>query len=188
MQQVVLVFTKLAWEEYYGPNAKIGDKLKPLHLAVLYEGSQVQSPEVFYCPAQPRVVEYPFPFYYEFYTGFGEYAWGTQLPPIPGVDAHTYVRTSYNYWTHGRKRLDEIPRKPVLIDNIQVWSVVPHRRMASQPLGLGALFGDGHVRFCVGDDLFDKTVWPQTTAWDEGPGDNRQAFDEILRRIEVNQQ
>lgn len=172
----------------YGPNAKTGDKLKPLHLAVFYEEGHIQDPKVFYCPAQPRITMYPFPFYYEFYTGDGSYPWGSVLPTIPGVAEHTYVRTSYNYWTHGRKRLDEIPHKAVLVDNLQTWEVIPHRRGRGDPLGLGALFGDGHVRFCIGADLFDKNVWPPTTVWDQGPGDNRQAFDEILRRIEQNHQ
>ncbi len=29
---------------------------------------------------------------------------------------------------------------------------------------------------------------PSDPAWDKGPGDNRPAFDEILRRIEVSHQ
>ena len=34
-------------------NAKVGEKLKPLHLAVLYEEGHIQDPQVFHCPAQP---------------------------------------------------------------------------------------------------------------------------------------
>ena len=30
------------------------------------------------------------------------------LPTIPGVEGHVYVRTSYNYWTHGKRRMHEL--------------------------------------------------------------------------------
>jgi prepilin-type N-terminal cleavage/methylation domain-containing protein len=172
----------------YGPNARIGDRYKPLHLAVLHETGQIQDPKVFYCPAQPRVAEYPFPFYYEFYTGHGSYPWGSQLPTIPGVEGHTYVRTSYNYWTHGKRRLDELARRVVLVDNLQEWEIVPHRRGTSKPQGISALFGDGHARFCTGDDILDEELWPREPGWYNGPGDNRPVFDEILRRLELNHQ
>ena len=172
----------------YGPNARDGQKYRPLHLAVLYETRHIKNPEVFYCPAQPRIAEYPIPYYYEFYTGHGAYLWGSQLPTIPGLTGHVYVRTSYNYWTHGAKRLDQLARRVIVVDNLQEWEVVPHRRGSSKPQGLSALFGDGHVNFCTGDDLFDEQVWPRQSDWYNGPGDNRQAFDEILRRIEQSHQ
>jgi len=172
----------------YGPSAIIGDRYRPMHLAVLYETRQTRDPRVFYCPAQPRIAEYPFPFYYEFYTGHGSYPWGSQLATIPGVEAHTYVRTSYNYWTHGERRLDELPRRVMLVDNLQEWEIVPHRRGTSKPQGVSALFGDGHVRFCTGDDIFDEQLWPREPGWYNGPGDNRPVFDEILQRIEQNHQ
>jgi prepilin-type N-terminal cleavage/methylation domain-containing protein len=172
----------------YGPNARLGERYRPLHLAVLYETAQMQDPKVFYCPAQPRIAEYPFPFYYEFYTGHGSYPWGSQLPTIPGVEGHTYVRTSYNYWAHGKRRLDELARKVILVDNLQEWEIVPHRRGTSKPQGITALFGDGHARFCTGDDIFDEELWPREPGWYNGPGDNRPVFDEILRRLELNHQ
>jgi prepilin-type N-terminal cleavage/methylation domain-containing protein len=172
----------------YAPNALIGDDYRPLHLANLYDGGHVQDPQIFYCPAQPRVAEYPIPYYYDFYTGHGNYQWGEQLPEIPGVSGHVYVRTSYNYWTHGRKRLDELARQPVVVDNLQEWEVVPHRRGTSRPQGISALFGDGHVSFCTGDDLFDETVWPRLPGWYNGPGDNLAAFNEILRRVAQDHQ
>jgi hypothetical protein len=154
----------------------------------LYEQKHILDPKVFYCPAQPRISEYPIPYYYEFYTGHGNYLWGTQLPTIPGVEGHVYVRTSYNYWTHGKRKLHDLARKVVVVDNLQEWEVVPHRRGSSKPQGISALFGDGHVSFCTGDDLFDEQVWPLLPDWYNGPGDDRQAFDEILRRIEQDHQ
>jgi len=172
----------------YTPSAKVGDKYQPLHLAVLYESHLIENPEVFYCPAQPRLREYPLPYYYDFYTGHGSYQWGSRIPSIPGLSGHVYVRTSYNYWTHGKKRLDEAARKPVLVDNLQEWEVIPHRRGTAAPQGVSALFGDGHISFCVGEDIFDKNLWPCQPGWYNGPGDNRPVFEEILRRIEQSHQ
>ncbi|MFQ6036164.1 MAG: type II secretion system protein [Sedimentisphaerales bacterium] len=172
----------------YTPSARIGNEYKPLHLAVLYDLHLIKNPEVFYCPAQPRVREYPIPYYYDFYTGHGQYKWGSQCPTIPGLSGHIYVRTSYNYWTHGKKRLDELSRKPVVVDNLQEWEVIPHRRGASMPQGVSVLFGDGHVSFCVGQDIFDQDLWPRQPGWYNGPGDNREVFEEILRRLEQGHQ
>ena len=168
----------------YAPNARIGETLKPLHLAILYEQGHIRDPEVFYCPAQPRIAEYPIPYYYEFYTGHGNYLWGSQLPTIPGVEGvtSTYGRRT----TTGRTAKDECtncPQRVILVDNLQEWEVVPHRRGASRPQGISALFGDGHVNFCVGDDLFDEAVWPREPGWYNGPGDSLTAFKEILRRV-----
>ena len=172
----------------YSPRATTDAGYRPLHLANLHAQGYIKDPQVFYCPAQPRIAEYPIPYYYEFYTGHRSYPWGTQLPSIPGISGHVYVRTSYNYWTHGAERMDEIPRKVIVVDNLQEWEVVPHRRGTSKPQGVSALFGDGHVSFATGDDVFDETVWPRVDGWYNGPGDDRQAFDEILRRIEHGHQ
>jgi len=60
---------------------------------------------------QAHLSEYPSAFYHEFYTGQGSYPWGSQLPAIPGIEPHIYVRASYNYWTHGQRQLDELARR-----------------------------------------------------------------------------
>lgn len=51
--------------------------------------------------------------------------------------------------------------------------------------GVNAIFADGHVNFCTGPEVFDEQLWnPQGNwVWDEGPGNNRDEFEEILRRL-----
>lgn len=160
---------------------------KPLQLAILYELKIIDKPEIFYCPAQPKNNEYPLPYYYDFYTGNGRYEWGSQTPEIPD-GGHPYVRTSYNYWLHGKDRLSDLTTKPVLIDNCQEWEVVPHKKNFDTPQGLTTMFGDGHVSFCSGPDLFVvPDLWPRTPGVFNGPGDVPIHFERIIRVLEGKQ-
>ena len=174
----------------YAPNALIGDALKPAASgSVVTSRSTFRTPRSSIAPPQPRISEYPIPYYYEFYTGHGNYLWGTQLPTIPGVEGHVYVRTSYNYWTHGKRKLHDLARKVVVVDNLQEWEVVPHRPRFVTASGDQCACSATDTSVSVrGDDLFDEQVWPLLPDWYNGPGDNRQAFDEILRRIEQDHQ
>lgn len=172
---------------------------QPEHLAVLYDLDMIGDPEVFYCPAQPRSPEYPIPYYYDYYTANG--AWGTYIPPpIPPV-TWSFVRTSYNYWIHEKTRFSELhATKPIVVDNLQEWEVIPHRKnrlsvcdasyvpnVNNVPKGVTALFADGHVNFCIGDDIFDDSLWPLEPGISNGPGDNKDVFLDILRVIQGHQ-
>jgi len=196
---------QMPWEAViaYSPNHTISAGVyKPLNLAVLYALDMITDPEVFYCPAQPRISEYPNPYYYDYYTNKGKAEWGTYMPlPIPPA-TWSFVRTSFNYWTYDKKRFSELhATKPIVVDNLQEWEVIPHRKnrlsvcdAATQtpnvnnvPQGVTALFADGHANFCIGDDIFDDAIWPQQTGWMNGPGDRKDAFLKILRVIEGHQ-
>ncbi len=181
-----------------------GGKALPMHLGVLYEEKLIENPEVFYCPAQPRNSEYPIPYYYDFYTDNGAKEWGSFFPIPPDAgNGHMWVRTSYNYWTYGKKKMTQLNvSMPLVVDNLQEWEVVPHRRgrispsldatsgvpnPRAVPLGVSALFVDGHVSFAGGDDIFDKDLWPLSSGYYNGPGNRRDAFEEILRVIQGHQ-
>lgn len=173
----------------------------PLSLAVLYGQDLIETPEVFYCPAQPRSTDYPIPYYYDYYANGGSAEWGTYFPPTTPEIPWTYVRTSFNYWTHDKTRLTELhATKPLVVDNLQEWEVIPHRKSRTAvvlgaqepnpnniPKGVTALFADGHVNFCIGDDMFDPALWPMEPGWSNGPGDNKDAFINILRVIQGHQ-
>ena len=171
-------------------NYQVNGELKPMHLGILYEQGLIENPEIFYCPAQPRNSEYPLPYYYDFYTKNGSIEWNSEVVPIPGLSGHVLVRTSFNYWTYGKKRFEQIGSvKPIVLDNLQEWEVIPHRKAAGttgDPQGISALFGDGHVAFCMGDDVFDKDLWPREDGVFNGPGNRQDVFLEILRRIQGN--
>lgn len=180
----------LAWHSViaYSPNNMAGTKPRAMHLAKLYELGLIENPEVFYCPAQPRNTDYPIPYYYDFYTLNGTVEWGTVFPALPDRAGHLYVRTSYNYWTYAETQLERIgSHKPFLVDNLQHWKVVPHRRGTSflaDPLGVTAVYPDGHVSFCSDEEIFDRQLWQPRAEYDNGPGNNLEAFIEILRRLQ----
>ena len=165
-------------------------ELIPMHLGVLYDQGFIEAPEVFYCPAQPRNSDYPIPYYYDFYTMEGGIEWNSDIVPIPGLSGHVLVRTSFNYYTYGEKRFEHIGSvKPIVVDNLQEWEVIPHRkasRATGDPQGITALFADGHVTFCTGEYIFDKDLWPLEDGVFNGPGNNRDVFLEILRRLQGN--
>lgn len=163
----------------------LGDDYAPMHLAILYEEQMIKDPKVFYCPAQPRMTTYPLQYDYGFYTQDGQ-AWGSYIP-IAYSGGHQYVRTSYNYWQHGKGKLDALAQYPVVVDNLQEWEVIPHRA-SGRPQGVSALFGDGHVNFCGGTDLFENDIWPRLDGPYNGPGDNREAFEALLEIIRINHQ
>lgn len=191
----------------YHPNqTKAGGGYRPFHLAVFYELGYIDTPKIFYCPAQPMTTgHYAIPYYYEFYVGLGNpsdysnpahrgnYQWGTVLPADTRGSGSSLCRTSFNYWVYGQKKLERISGyKPIIFDNIQEWEVVPHRKgrgSASTPQGLSVLFADGHVSFCNDPEIFrDDNNWP----WNKpdptvgsGPGNYLDRFEEVLRRIQA---
>ena len=160
-----------------------GDDYYPMHLAILYEEQLIKEPKVFYCPAQPRLSNYPLRYDYGFYTQNGR-AWGSYVP-YADTGGHQYVRTSYNYWIYDKNKLHELAQYPIVVDNLHEWEVVPHRA-GGRPTGVSVLFGDGHVNFCTSTDLFENEIWPRKEGLYNGPGDNREIFEELLRIIRIN--
>ncbi|MCE5185724.1 MAG: DUF1559 domain-containing protein [Planctomycetaceae bacterium] len=185
---------------------------RAFHLGVLYEQGFMDTPESFYCPAQPNsAAHYVIPYYFKYYVGqgnvsdyfnssyVGSYQWGTVTPPDQRGGTGL-VRTSYNYWTYGEKTLQKIGGyKPLIVDNIQDWRVVPHRKargMSGTPQGLTVAYADGHVSFCNPEGLFvdNAANFPWNRAGSEnadyrtvgqGPGNYIANFNEILRRLQA---
>ncbi len=161
-----------------------------MHLGVLHAQDYIEEPKAFYCPSQRKNSDYYIPYYYGFYEIDG--VWGEECPEIAS-GGHIYIRTSYNYWNHGEMKIDKFKgNNAVIIDNLQEWEVIPHRRNADTPLGVTAWFADGHVSFCKGStddgDIFEwdpDGPWPHDlTSVYNGPGNDRDAFEEIVKRIE----
>jgi len=165
----------------------------PLHLGVLYRQGLIETPDIFYCPAQPRNFNYPIPYYYDAYTNNGSDEWGTVTYQVSW--SADYCRTSYNYWTYNKRHIGEIGSyRPILIDNVQEWEVVPHRKGSAAsdtlPQGLTALFGDGHVSFCTNEELWSDYTWNNANEADgtyaNGPGNDIVAFERILKVLQGN--
>jgi len=172
---------------------RVNGVMVPLHLGILYRSGLIDTPQIFYCPAQPISSSYPIPYHYGAYTNNGSADWGTitfQDPKWTG----NYCRTSYNYWTYGKKRWEQIGgHRPIIVDNVQEWEVIPHRKGGaasnSVPQGLTVLFGDGHVSFCTDNgDLFSDYTWNGKNKADgtygNGPGNDPVAFKRILNVLQ----
>lgn len=162
---------------------------RPFHLAVLYDLDYFTEPKAFYCPAQPKITDYPYPYYYEAYTQNG--SWGSFVPTYGG---HAFVRTSYNYWIYDKKLYSQLGIRPIVVDNLQEWEVIPHRQNRSAsaaPQGISALFGDGHVSFCMDQNIFSAETWNNKNRADgtysNGPGDDVATFEKILRAVQADQ-
>lgn len=168
-------------------------KYTPYHLAVLYDEGYFGSPQGFYCPAQPKKIDFEIQYDYDFYTRNGAKQWGTWVPTKADGNMNGLVRTSYNYWTYDKKRYERLGIRPIVVDNLQHWEVAPHRKSrsaSSAPQGASALFADGHVTFCIGEDIFSGETWngkdqPRpAVGYDEGPGSDIETFEKILKALQ----
>lgn len=178
----------------YGYIDGAGDMI-PLHLGILYRQGLIETPEIFYCPAQPRVPNYYISYHYDTYTNNGADEWGTVTyqSTAAGATSANYCRTSYNYWTYNKLRLEGIGGyRPILVDNVQEWEVIPHRKGSAKsdtlPQGISALFTDGHVSFCNDEDLWTDYTWNGLNSADgvpyNGPGNDIIAFERILKVLQ----
>ena len=179
----------VAFNDEYRENGE----MVPLHLGVLYRLGYIENPEIFYCPAQPVTPNYDIPYHYDAYTNDGRDEWGTVTYEVSW--SANYCRTSYNYWTYNETRLSDLGAyKPLAIDNVQEWEVIPHRKGTSKsdtaPQGLTALFADGHVAFCTDAALWTEYTWNGANSADgvnaNGPGNDLVAFERILKVLEGN--
>lgn len=174
----------------YSANQVSGGEYLPFHLAVLFEQGYFENPEGFYCPAQPKNTNFAMHYDYDFYVQNG--SWGTWIPTENNPNG--FLRTSYNYWTYDKKRYSQLGIRPVVVDNLQDWAVVPHRKnrtAEAAPQGVSALFADGHVSFCGGEEIFSSETWNNRNVIDDrsdnGPGDHLPTFEKILRAIQGHQ-
>lgn len=161
-------------------------ELVPYHLALLYETGVIDTPEVFYCPAQRENPQLGSRFDYDFYTKNGTIEWGSEIISDPYYKGE-YIRTSYHYWTGGEQRLERIGSvKPIVFDVVYQWSAVAHRKSSgsgSMPQGLTTLYVDGHVAFVTDEDLFTAYTWNGQN-YPEAPGNDPVGFERILKVLE----
>jgi len=160
-------------------------RLIPLQLGKLFSLAMVDDPRTFYCPSGERR---PF-------NGMGEFSYrhyrdpnGPRLPgnalwSAPSGRPDEKVRTGYMYWIHGRKRLDDLGRQTLVTDRIHTWDTISHTAGNGRPEGLQGLFGDGHVRFCTSERLFDPVLWGLEGPPAAPPGASKAQFERVLWRM-----
>lgn len=143
------------------------------NLGRLHETSACANPKVFYCPSGSRVGP---SFDYESYTS-PAHSW-----PYTVLDTASpaYVRTGYLYYPQSRERVtvgtETFPavakrdseldaRLTITTDMIHTRKALPHR-LSNTPVGLNAVYGDGHVLFSRSRGAFVDALWDSPPAND----------------------
>ena len=173
----------ISYVAYHQDERDAQGRLKPLQLAYLINSQTLTTPQVLYCPGQATVGEQEV-FTYDYYTGHGQQHWGDTIPTKADGQPDDKIRVAYHYWLYGHRTLERLTGRPVVFDNIQHWNSVAHRQ-GSDPAGINALFGDGHVRFQSQRSLFEPDLWnggPLAGPWD-GPGNDQELFLALLSKM-----
>ena len=137
---------------------------KPMKLGLLYSEGYIKEPRIFYC-LSAKVDWLKFKNYND------PSPWGT-LPQVYNTEMglNQWVRTGYSYYPQSRKLdengfpevaskyIDLNPNKTCVTDAIWMKSRLSHVS-GNRPVGLNALFGDGHVYFTVTAAAFTDELW-----------------------------
>jgi prepilin-type N-terminal cleavage/methylation domain-containing protein/prepilin-type processing-associated H-X9-DG protein len=138
-------------------------------LGLLYDTNILSDARVFYCPS--CTIEW-----YKYQNYVDPKPWGT-LPQNFNTqeNINQWVRTGFSYYPQSRKKDSEglptlakkyvelNPNRTTVTDTIWRKSQLSHTT-ASQPTGLNALFGDGHVKFSVTSAAFTDELWGTSDA------------------------
>jgi prepilin-type processing-associated H-X9-DG protein len=75
-------------------------------------------------------------------------------------------------------------QRTVVTDLIYTWGTIAHTS-SKNPVGLNALWGDGHVKFSTTKAAFDVKLWGGTGAnpSNETPGDNTTKWRTIVSHL-----
>ncbi len=156
------------------------------NLGLLYKTKQITAGETYYDPGMKPTGNIPIKFEMQDYE------------PWPSWNG-SQVRGNYVYYPQGKIRSPSSPpteqwttlarkttelqaNRTLVTDLIYTWRTIPHRT-SSSPVGLNALWGDGHVSFSTTPEAFNQGLY-----WDPGddhlsarnPGNNSQRFRSIV--------
>jgi prepilin-type N-terminal cleavage/methylation domain-containing protein/prepilin-type processing-associated H-X9-DG protein len=165
-------------------------RLMPMRMACLYERKYITEAKVFYCPSN-RIDLYK----YESYII--PPPWGT-LPQQfnssdPSSEHNQWVRMGYTYYptsplgkknnqgipTEAAKLIEQLnPRIPYMTDVMRHKTELSHKTTRSY--ALNALFGDGHVSFCMNEKVFNNPIWD---TWENGGVDWREFYYTVFKQI-----
>jgi prepilin-type N-terminal cleavage/methylation domain-containing protein len=155
----------------------------PLQVGKLYAGRLLETSNHFYCPDQSNQ-GFQEPYSHDYNREPPGKPWGRFFPTKQNGTPDDKIRVSYNYWLHNESRLDRLTHDPILVDTVQHWNTIAHKK-GDRPQGLNAFFGDGHVQYHTDPSLFDEFLWnggPTAGPWD-GPGNDKDLFEAILARL-----
>jgi prepilin-type processing-associated H-X9-DG protein len=164
---------------------------KAVNLGLLYTGSYLREPGVYYCPSLRHAKGLRVVFEKKYFES-AKVPW-----PMNYVDGQ--VNTTYTYfpqtdipskreneaklgWTQVASKQTQLSaQRSIVTDLIYTWGTLAHVS-GKNPWGLNVLWGDGHVNFCRTPAAFDVKLWGGTGAnpTTETPGDNATKWRTIL--------
>jgi prepilin-type N-terminal cleavage/methylation domain-containing protein/prepilin-type processing-associated H-X9-DG protein len=176
-----------------GPMGLPADLKHPHNLAYLYTSKIITAHKVFYDPGlrHPDLIEVRFDLkYYE----------NAKYPWPKSDDKRDSVRGNYMYYPQSDQPAKKVPapgqeewtlvaekagqlvsQRSMVTDLIYTVRTRPHTT-AKNPIGINALFGDGHVSFSTTKKAFDPALWDpgDDAASAQNPGDNPKKFRTIV--------
>ena len=178
---------------FYGPAGTPADVKNPLNLAYLYTSKLITTPKIFYDPGlrHPELILVRFEMkYYEnarypwpkcddtrsdvrgCYMYYPQSDQPSRTPPRPGEEEWTRV---------AEKSSQLVAQRSIVTDLIYTVRTRPHTT-SKNPVGINALWGDGHVSFSTTKQAFDPKLWDpgDDAASAQNPGDNVKKFRTIV--------
>jgi prepilin-type N-terminal cleavage/methylation domain-containing protein/prepilin-type processing-associated H-X9-DG protein len=178
---------------FFGPAGKPADIKIPFNLAYLWKSKLMTTPKTFYDPGLRHRDELVVRFEMKYYEN-EKYSW----PKCD--DKRTDVRGNYMYYPQSEELAKKNPKPgeeewrlvaekssqlsanhSFVTDLIYTVRTRPHTT-GRNPIGINALWGDGHVSFSTTKKAFDPALWDpgDDAATAQNPGDNPKKFRTIV--------
>ncbi|MBM3757357.1 MAG: type II secretion system protein [Acidobacteria bacterium] len=183
------------WQSYslwWGTAGRAPDMKDRVSLGYLYTEQLITSPKTYYDPGLRHVKSIPIKFEMQYFQ--------SDKIPWPMCPPEGNVRGNYMYypqtdtrakanpkageeeWTLvAEKTAQLVSQRSMITDLIYSLRTRPHTS-ANNPIGLNALWGDGHVSFSATKQAFNPDLWDKgedhTAA--QNPGDNPRKFRSIV--------
>jgi len=178
---------------FEGTAGRAGDLTQPMNLGLCYTTKLIPTPTMFYDPGLRHPDQLPIKFEFKYYSS----------PTIPWpkcADDRDGVRGNYMYYpqsdvapksnppetekewrTVAAKTIQLVAHRTMVTDLIYTVATRPHTTSKS-PVGINALWGDGHVSFSATKAAFDPKLWDpgDNHVTQQNPGDNTPKFRTIV--------
>lgn len=182
------------WQSYQvflGENDHAADTSLPFNLGYLYTDSLITSSKTYYDPGLRHADSLPIPLERKYYE--------SATIPWPRV-FNNRVRINYMYYPQSDRLTSTHPETEWRLVAEKLSQLVSHRSIATDliyteatrphtsnrnPIGINALWGDGHVSFSTTPAAFLPELWDggQHHIGKENPGDNPAKFRNIVSQL-----
>jgi prepilin-type N-terminal cleavage/methylation domain-containing protein/prepilin-type processing-associated H-X9-DG protein len=182
---------------FFGQPGKLADSTTAMNLAYLYTSRLLTEPKIYYDPGLRHPKSLPVPFEMTFYVD-PKLGWPVSERRLDGQGS--VVRDNYPYYPQsidpakvtpstGQENWSRVALKSsqlvsdrsIVTDLIHTTRTRPHTTNRN-PVGMNALWGDGHVTFSTTKAAFDPKLWDPGDDYQtqRDPGDSATNFRTIV--------